>query len=205
MLKKDINNGFLRVSQLVESEQEALNRIVEFDLQEFEKRAYKNEVHRLQYLTSRILLREIFESDLGLGYYGLSNVDGVPSDIDGYVISVSHSDELVVVGVSKNKIGVDIQKANGKVSKVIGRVCNEEEIKLGGDVVKEIVLWSVKESYYKRQKKAGVDFKKHLFVDEFEIIGSEIKGVGRVFVNGGLEIVKFEGGIIKDYVFIYTV
>lgn len=204
MLKKDINNGFLRVSQLIESEQEALDEIVEFDLQEFTKRAYKDKNHRLQFLTSRILLQDIIENDLGLSYVGLTNDNGVPNDIEGYVVSISHSEGLVAVGVAKEKFGIDIQKRKNKISSVLSRLCSDEELMLGEDSLRKTILWSVKESFYKRNRVLGVDFKKQLFVDRININEMNIIGVGRVFVDKVPEVVKFEGRIIDDYVFIHT-
>ena len=204
MLKKDINNGFLRVSQLIESEQEAIAQLVAFDLLEFHKRAYKEEAHRLQFLTSRILIREIFEG-LGVTYQGLTNERGLPDKVGDYTVSISHSDNLVAVGVSLNKLGLDIQKKDDKVNRVIARICNNDELCLADNSLKKTILWSVKESFYKRQRTNGVDFRNQLFVDSFKIIDTDIIGVGRVFVNKVTEIVRFEGSIINDYVFIYSI
>lgn len=204
LLKKDINNSFVWVSQVIDNE-ELFDFLPTIDKEELLQRGYKKEMHRKQFISSRVLIKGIIEGELGEKYDGLNCDKGVPQSLNNKVVSISHSESVVAVGVSIGRFGLDIQRVTSKVSRVIERLCCENELILAGGDLKNTVLWSVKEAIYKFLKKPGIDFRSQIEVQRLEIEKGKIRGFGRVFVSSKEEEIKFEGELIEDYVLVYTV
>jgi len=77
-------------------------------------------------------------------------------------ISISHSNEIVAIGISDEiDFGIDIQYKTDKVFKIQNKFLSEMESKFLGekkDLEFLIKLWSAKESIYKALGKEGVSF-----------------------------------------------
>lgn len=205
MLKKDINNGILSVSQLIENEDNCFSMLHERDKEEFLRRNYIRKEHRLQFIASRLLLQSSIETDFEMLYKGLNAVEGVPQPIEGKQISISHSKQLVAVAVAGRPIGIDLQIITPKAQRVAHRVFSELEINKSSSLVDLTLLWAVKEAFYKYIQIPGLDFKTDMSVDEWSVLGDQIKGCGKVVVDGKLEKINFEGLLInEEYVLVYT-
>lgn len=64
-------------------------------------------------------------------------------------ISLSHSGDYVLCGVSKKLIGVDIEKFRPINLRVARRFCSERELESCTDLTTFFRLWTLKEAYYK--------------------------------------------------------
>ena len=84
-------------------------------------------------------------------------------------ISISHSNEMVAIGISnETDFGIDIQYKTDKIFKVKSKFLSKNEIKFldkTDDIEHLIKLWSAKESIYKAIGKEGVSFSNHLEID----------------------------------------
>ncbi len=84
-------------------------------------------------------------------------------------ISISHSNEIVAIGISNEiDFGIDIQHKTDKVFKIQNKFLSEMESKFLGkknDLESLIKVWSAKESIYKALGKEGVSFSKDLEID----------------------------------------
>ncbi len=87
-------------------------------------------------------------------------------------ISITHSFPFAAIAVSRNKIGIDIEKFNPKILRVIDKFTYEEErgfIPFDNEVTFYTIIWSVKESMYKIHHSKHWSLKKHYEVRPFEL------------------------------------
>lgn len=102
----------------------------------------------------------IISSYLKNKYVGEYKIDDNQKPIsDNVYFNISHSDNLVILGICKNReIGVDIETITIKNDDLIDYVCNEEERKYVTDETKFMEVWTSKESLVKC-KGTGIDTK----------------------------------------------
>ncbi|MEC5158775.1 4'-phosphopantetheinyl transferase family protein [Chryseobacterium sp. MP_3.2] len=92
-----------------------------------------------------------------------------PNDFE---ISVTHSFPFAALAISKNKVGIDIEPFNNKITRIKHKFLWEEE---SGFIEKEketaylTVIWSLKESLYKIHHSNYWSLKKHYEVKPFEL------------------------------------
>jgi 4'-phosphopantetheinyl transferase len=84
-------------------------------------------------------------------------------------ISISHShNKLVVIINTQQSTGIDIELIRDKVINIQHKFLNENEIAMAhNDVAVLITLWAAKEAMYKAYGLKELDFKQHLFVDQW--------------------------------------
>ena len=78
--------------------------------------------------------------------------------------SISHTERYIAIVLdAKEPVGIDLEKPSPKVSKVLARICSEQELdNVKYSTFEHCILWSAKEALYKLYGKRKVDFKKHL-------------------------------------------
>ena len=121
-------------------------------------------------------------------------------------ISLSHSNEWIAVGGSKNAIGVDIQIIVNKITRIAERIYSPEEISsVKGDqyILGLHVLWGAKESIYKAYGKRNIDFKKHIKVDPF-IPGPEVETTGSLTLEDLHMSFIIKARKIDNFVLVYA-
>ncbi|MET3536253.1 4'-phosphopantetheinyl transferase family protein [Chryseobacterium limigenitum] len=87
-------------------------------------------------------------------------------------ISITHSFPFAAIAISKNKIGIDIEKFNPKILRVIDKFTYENErgfIPFDNEVTFYTIIWSVKESMYKIHHSKYWSLKKNYEVKPFEL------------------------------------
>ena len=84
-------------------------------------------------------------------------------------ISISHSNEIVAIGISNElDFGIDIQYKTRKIFKIKNKFLSKNESKFLGktdDIEHLIKLWSAKESIFKALGKEGVSFLNDIEID----------------------------------------
>ena len=128
-----------------------------------------------QFLASRKLIA-LVDPDLKVSYK-----DDIPFLSDNRSISISHSEEMVAILISKESgIGVDVEKINKKVDSIKSKFLNQKEISyLSGDGETRNLTraWTAKEAIYKALRKPGIIFSENILLEEFD---SEAKsGIGK--------------------------
>lgn len=80
--------------------------------------------------------------------------------------SITHTqDFLAAVFHPDQPVGIDLERPQPKIQKVLPRICTAEEVDwAGNDPIKQCFLWSAKEAMYKLYGKRSVDFRAHLHV-----------------------------------------
>ena len=97
--------------------------------------------------------------------------EDIPILSDNKNISISHSDEIVTILISKeNGIGVDVEKIKNKVHSVASKFLSSNEIGFFGkdpSTRQLIRAWTAKEAIYKALRKPGISFSENIILDEF--------------------------------------
>ena len=118
---------------------------------------------RNQFLASRKLIG-LINPDLRISYR-----EDIPILSDNRNISISHSDEIVTVLISKeNGIGVDVEKINNKVHSVASKFLSSNEIQFFGKApsTRQLIrAWTAKEAVYKALRKPGINFSDNIILD----------------------------------------
>lgn len=102
-----------------------------------------------------------------------------------YKFSISHCGNLVVCAVSKNEIGVDIEKIRNVRLKMADKFACESEIKYIGEKLERFFeIWTLKEAFFKcKSTGLGADIKSVYFdIDDKQITCSE-NGYSLCFKN----------------------
>lgn len=89
-----------------------------------------------------------------------------------FEISVTHSFPYAGLAISKNKIGIDIEPFNPKITRIQHKFLQEEEshfIEKEKEVAYLTVIWSLKESLYKIHHSNYWSLKKHYEVKPFSL------------------------------------
>ena len=139
----------------------------EKNLREHDKDLVKIRKHKNSkesFLAARKLL-ENEDSELNIDY----DLQGKPFLNKQKGISISHSNEIVAVGISNEiDFGIDIQYKTDKIFKIKNKFLSKNETKFldkTDDLELLIKLWSAKESIFKALGKEGVSFSNDLEID----------------------------------------
>ena len=137
---------------------------------------------RRQFLASRKLIG-LINPDLRISYK-----EDIPILSDNRNISISHSDEIVTVLISKeNGIGVDVEKINNKVHSVASKFLSSNEIQFFGKApsTRQLIrAWTAKEAVYKAIKKPGINFSDNIILDKFN---DKAKSANAKFISSDQE------------------
>jgi phosphopantetheine--protein transferase-like protein len=136
------------------------------DYQIFSKR--KANHLKSQFLASRKLIG-LIDPDLRISYK-----QEIPVLSDNRNISISHSDEIVTILISKeNGIGVDVEKIKNKIHFIASKFLSSNEIGFLGEdpSTRQLIrAWTAKEAIYKALRKPGISFSENIILDEFNDI-----------------------------------
>ena len=137
---------------------------------------------RSQFLASRKLIG-LINPDLRISYK-----EDIPILSDNRNISISHSDEIVTVLISKeNGIGVDVEKINNKVHSVASKFLSSNEIQFFGKApsTRQLIrAWTAKEAVYKALRKPGINFSDNIILDKFN---DKAKSANAKFISSDQE------------------
>ena len=150
----------------IEDSEEIMNPNNELNSEDYQILLKRKANHlRRQFLASRKLIG-LINPDLRISYK-----EDIPILSDNRNISISHSDEIVTVLISKeNGIGVDVEKINNKVQSVASKFLSSNEIRFFGKTpsTRQLIrAWTAKEAVYKALRKPGISFSKNIILDEF--------------------------------------
>ena len=137
---------------------------------------------RRQFLASRKLIG-LINPNLRISYK-----ENIPILSDNRNISISHSDEIVTVLISKeNGIGVDVEKINNKVHSVASKFLSSNEIQFFGKApsTRQLIrAWTAKEAVYKALRKPGINFSDNIILDKFN---DKAKSANAKFISSDQE------------------
>lgn len=137
------------ISEVVQNEDLLLQL---YQLSENEKltlEKYHNNRHRLQWLSYRLLLKNVLQEDFIIDY----QPNGKPIlRHPKKNISISHSFDYVAVALSNHAIGIDIEKQSSRILNLKTKIANEKEQQKWDMQDYRIlhIIWGIKEAIYKK-------------------------------------------------------
>lgn len=109
------------------------------------RKYFKSVKRQREYICVRLLLKAMLPTDTP---YIIYEESGRPQLSNGYNISISHTQGLCAVIVSKgNDVAVDVEKISNRVEGVAGRFLLKDEV--AADTITKLVYWCAKETMYK--------------------------------------------------------
>jgi 4'-phosphopantetheinyl transferase len=168
----DVSEDVGTLSQMV------LPHLNETEVEEFGN--FRSEARKKEWLATRLLVKELTG-----GYQPiLHDCNSKPFINNGFHISISHSNEMVGVLLSKKEnVGLDIQHISDKIAKIALKFLNSKELNaIDDDDYKVLYLyanWCAKETLLKIYGRKDLDFKKNLKVRPFKY-GKSGKFTGRI-------------------------
>lgn len=133
---------------------------------------YKSDKRNKEFILTKLLIQNILpEAVLTYNKYGAPEIN--TNDF----ISISHSNNLVVIAVSKSKVGVDIEKIDDRAIKLASKFISNENI-ANLSIKKATLIWCCKEAIYKWHQKGNLNFK-----DDIKIESFDVKESGEIFAN----------------------
>lgn len=129
----------------------------------------------LQWLSTRLLLRTMLNTaeyiDCRMDEHGKPYLVNSP-----YHISLSHSYDYAAVMIGKEKsVGVDIEQIKDKIHRIQQKFLSPPELEGLGvkdDTHGLYICWCVKEAIYKWYGKKGLEFRKHIHIQPFQLLAA---------------------------------
>ena len=148
---------------------------------------FKNDRRRREWLAARVLLHEM------LGYYPGIEYDGggCPriKSLPEMKISISHTDGLVAVSLSRQASGIDLERISPRIIRIRDKFLHQEEFDYVPDNLALRLLyiqWCAKEAMYKACNVANYDYQNTYTLPGFRYDGSTSGSAkGRAILDDG--------------------
>lgn len=153
---------------------------------------FKSEKRKKEIFSRNLLLNKMIpEAKISYNNFGAPQINTSDN------ISISHSKNLVAIGFSKLKIGIDIQKISEKALSLSPRFICESNLN-NLSIEKATLLWCCKEAIYKWHQKGSVNFKSDIYIYPFELRTS-----GTVSANFKTEKLSLSYNKIDTFYLVY--
>lgn len=161
------------------------------------EQSYYNKLNAIsrkrEWIISRIGIREILGENVSSNY-----VERKPYLVGSKLqLSISHSDNLVVVMISQNSCGVDIENTTRNFDRVKNRFLSEIELDfISGDDLS--LAWGIKEAAYKLIGVYDIDFATMFIITNID----KQKSLATLTYNDNIYAFKFQR--YKHYNIVYS-
>jgi 4'-phosphopantetheinyl transferase len=137
--------------------------------------SFRSNSRKLEFLSVRALLIELLDENARIVY----NKNNKPFIKDGsQFISISHSHNLTAILISTNeRVGIDLEYMSSNISTLAFKFINKKEKITKDKARKKIHLyihWCAKEAIYKICDKEGINIRKDITIEPFEVLDSGI-------------------------------
>ena len=160
----------------------------------------------LHWLSTRLLLRTM----LNTADYIDCRIDehGKPYLVNSNIqISLSHSYDYAAVMIGEKSVGVDIEQVKTKIQRIQQKFLSFEELELPyvRDNIKGLyACWCAKEAVYKWYGKKGLELKKHIHVQPFELGNEGSMDVNVDLPKGTQKLTVYYFNTIEGYMLGYV-
>ena len=124
----------------------------------------KNEKRKKEFLSSRIALKKIFNKELVLKHH----TSGKPFIKEAKHLSISHSSNFLALAFGEENIGIDIEKPQNTMVKLMPKILSEiefMEFKKEPSIDLACKLWGAKESILKYVGDKNLNYKEDIKVN----------------------------------------
>ena len=187
---KKIHNTHICVWKMTSSCEDLIKSPLLNSAELISAKALKNEKRKKEFLSSRIALKKIFTKELELNYHK----SGKPFIKESKHLSISHSSTFLALAYGDENIGIDIEKPQNRMVKLIPKIlseieCIEFEKKPAMDLACK--LWGAKEAILKYVGNKNLKYKEDIKVENIEL------GVAKYLkMNFKVEFEKIENMIL---------
>ena len=128
----------------------------------------KNEKRKKEFLSSRIALKNIFNKDLELKHHK----SGKPFIKETKHLSISHSSNFLALAFGEENIGIDIEKPQNRMVKLMPKILSEIELmefKKEPSMDLACKLWGAKEAILKYVGDKNLNYKEDIKVENIQL------------------------------------
>ena len=128
----------------------------------------KNEKRKKEFLSSRIALKNIFNKELELKHYNC----GKPFIKEAKHLSISHSSNYLAVAFGEENIGIDIEKPQNRMVKLMPKILSEiefMEFKKEPSMDLACKVWGAKEAILKYVGDKNLNYKEDIKVKNIHL------------------------------------
>ena len=164
----------------------------------------KTDKRKMEFLTSRILLKKLFGECIVVKY----NRHGSPYiENSDWNISITHSGKYVAVARSKYPLGIDVEQITEKLERIKHKFSSTEELKniyYKENLMHLALYWSAKESVYKLVGNEALIFDENMIIEEFI---PQKEGAFKLHLQSSRykQLVEIKYQTFEDYVFCYSI
>lgn len=129
-------------------------------------------------------------------------------DNSEYFISMSHTADYVAVIGCPKVVGIDIQIIVPKIERIASKFISDREmhnLHLTNRLEMMHIYWGAKECLYKAYGKRGLDFKRDMFIDDFEYSADEVSFTGGVIKGNYKKEFRLIANTIDDFILVYAI
>ncbi len=125
---------------------------------------------RLEWLTSRILLKKLAAGQGIVQAEVKKDLFGKPYLAKGaYHVSLSHAYPYAAAIIHKQQVGIDIEHSREQLLRIRHKFLHPEELSgAGNDLQKLGIYWSAKEALYKLYGRKGLLFQEQIRIEPFD-------------------------------------
>ncbi|MEX0966563.1 MAG: 4'-phosphopantetheinyl transferase superfamily protein [Bacteroidia bacterium] len=159
---------------------------------------------RMQWLGSRVLLRQLLQTDHFIEM--TTDENGKPALVNfPFEVSLSHSFCYAAAIIGKSRVGIDIEMVKDKIRKIAPRFVTPQEqdfLKPATEVEQLYAIWCAKESLFKLYGQGQLNFRSHIRVHPFDITAETLKAT--IHKNNFIRNYEVHFERIDGYMLAYT-
>ena len=165
---KKILNTYIYVWKMTSSYRNQIKNPLLNSAELISAKELKNEKRKKEFLSSRIALKKIFNKELELKHHK----SGKPFIKEAKHLSISHSYDFLAVAFGDENIGIDIEKPQNRMIKLMPKILSEiefMEFKKKTSIDLACKLWGAKEAILKYVGDKNLNYKEDIIVKNIEL------------------------------------
>lgn len=167
--KIEVENGILGIWELTETVDSLIATFQFSSNERAEFQKYSLKKRQAEYIATRLLLQQLCGEKTEIVYQDSGRPQLMNSTQN---ISISHSNEFVIIFISNDLPGIDTENANRDIDKVVNRFLNPKELEWIDESENpkflKMLFWCAKEAIYKCACQSGIQFDTQIFIPPFE-------------------------------------
>lgn len=165
--------------------------------------AFRNDRRRKEWLTVRVLLAELLGPSVSIDYMESGKPFLRGSKL---FVSITHTIGYVGVRLGEQPVALDMEYMSNRVLRLIPRFVSDREMRYIDEenkITTALIVWSAKETLFKRFDISDVLFDQHLFVRSLVVNGCDGIFTGCVDKDGFYAEVELHYNLFDDLILVY--
>ena len=165
--------------------------------------AFRNDRRRREWLTVRVLLESLLGKGVSIEYMESGKPFLRGSKL---FVSITHTIGYVGLRLGIQPVALDMEYMSNRVLRLIPKFVSEREMRYvdnDNKIVTALIIWSAKETLFKRFDISDVMFERHLSVRSLVVNGCEGVFTGCVDKDGFYAEVELHYNLFDDLILVY--